>query len=265
MDILDREPPPSDHRVHYGPDAQQFGDLRLPAAKNPPLVVVLHGGFWRARYDLGHIGHLCAALTREGFATWSLEYRRVGHPGGGFPGTLLDVARAADFVPELAKRFSLDASKAVVTGHSAGGHLALWLCGRHHIEASSPLAAAAPFRFHGAVPLAPVSDLVEAHRLHLGDGAVDAFMGGPPAAVAKDYSAASPAGLLPLGVPQTIVHGTEDDTVPYSLSERFVARALARGDAPQLETLRGLGHFEPIDPWSAAWPVVLESVKLSSR
>jgi acetyl esterase/lipase len=185
--------------------------------------------------------------------------------GGGFPGTLLDVGRAADFVPELARRFSLDAGRAVVVGHSAGGHLALWLCGRQNVEARSPIAARDPFRFRGAVPLAPVSDLLEAQRLRLGSGIVEAFLGGTPAAVRDHYAAASPAALLPHGVPTTIVHGTEDDDVPFSLSEGFVRDALARGDAPELRALHGLGHFEPIDPGSAAWPAVLESVRLRSE
>jgi acetyl esterase/lipase len=266
VSVLDLPPPPADHRVHYGPEAEQFGDLRLPRqAAHAPLVVVIHGGFWRARYDLGHIGHLCAALTRAGFATWSLEYRRVGMPGGGFPGTLLDVARAADFVPELARRFSLDASRTVVVGHSAGGHLALWLCGRQRVDPRSPVATGAPFRFHGAVPLAPVSDLLEAQRLRLGDGIVEEFLGGSPAAVREHYAAASPAALLPHGVPTTIVHGTEDGDVPFALSEGFVKGACTCGDAPELRALPGLGHFEPIDPGSAAWPAVLESVSRLAR
>ena len=263
MSVLDLPPPPADERVPYGPEAAQFGDLRLPARPtNAPLAVVIHGGFWRAKYDLGHIGHLCAALTREGFATWSLEYRRVGMPGGGFPGTLLDVARAADFVPELARRFSLDAGRTVVVGHSAGGHLALWLCGRRNVGERSPLAAAHPFRFRGAVPLAPIPDLVEAHRLGLGGGIVEQLMGGPPETGEDRYAAASPGQLLPHGVPSAVVHGTEDEDVPFRLSERFVAQARASGDQAELRALRGLGHFEPIDPASAAWPIVLDSVRL---
>jgi acetyl esterase/lipase len=262
MDVLALPPPPFDHRVAYGVGPAQFGELRLPKGKkHPPLLVVIHGGFWRAQYDLGHIGHLCAALTRQGFATWSLEYRRVGMDGGGFPGTLADVALAADFIPKLAERFSLEAGKTIVTGHSAGGHLALWLCGRHHIPESSPLAARQPFRFHGAVPLAPVSDLARAFKLRLGNGIVETFLGGAPEAVPASYAAASPAQLLPLGVPQIVLHGTEDDTVPFSLSKEFVADAVGRGDSATLRTLSGLGHFEPIDPDSAAWPVLLESVR----
>jgi acetyl esterase/lipase len=262
MDVLSLPPPPADHRVAYGSGPVQFGDLRLPVSKkHPPLLVVIHGGFWRAQYDLGHIGHLCAALTREGFATWSLEYRRVGMEGGGFPGTLADVALAADFIPKLAEKFSLEAAKTLVTGHSAGGHLALWLCGRHHIPESSPLAAHKPFRFHGAVPLAPVADLARAFALHLGNGIVEKFLGGAPQAVPASYAAASPAQLLPLGAPQIILHGTEDDTVPFSLSQEFVADAVGRGDAATLRALKGMGHFEPIDPESAAFPVLLESLR----
>src|SRR5436190_1546962 len=105
--ILDLAPPPADARLRYGPEPLHFGDLRLPKGDGPhPVVVVLHGGFWRAAYGLEHIGHLCAALTGAGMATWSIEYRRIGNPGGGWPGTFQDVALAAKYVRELAPTYN---------------------------------------------------------------------------------------------------------------------------------------------------------------
>ena len=125
-EILAVPPPPADARVAYGSDPNQFGDLRLPKGKGLfPSVVNLHGGFWRSKYDLLHAGHLCAALTALGFATWNVEYRRVGNEGGGWPGTLEDIVSAHRFLPQLAKRYPLDASKVLVMGHSAGGQLAI--------------------------------------------------------------------------------------------------------------------------------------------
>jgi len=162
-DILSRTPPPADHRIPYGPGDYHFGDLRLPtlaAHQKAPVLVFLHGGWWRSEYNLDYAGHLCAALKADRFASWSLEYRRVGNPGGGFPGTLEDVAAGYDFLPTLAKTYPLDLSRVVVAGHSAGGHLAFWLAGRHHLPESGPLSdlrSSAPMR--GAVALAGAVDL----------------------------------------------------------------------------------------------------------
>jgi acetyl esterase/lipase len=258
----DLPPAPATQRVPYGPGALHFGDLFLPAGPGShPLVLAVHGGFWKARYDLAHLGPLCAALAAEGLAVYSLEYRRVGDAGGGFPGTFLDVARAADFLPELARRHGLRAGPAAALGHSAGGHLALWLAGRHRVTPGSVLNAAPSVPLAGVVALAPVADLEEAARADLGTGAVHALLGGAPEAVPERYAAASPAALLPLGVRQVLVHGTEDDAVPLALSRAYVRAAQARGDRCDLETLEGQDHFAPIDPGSPAFPVVLAALR----
>src|SRR5947209_7521731 len=133
--ILSHAPPKADARIAYGSDPNQFGDLRLPSNKqSAPLLMFIHGGYWRARYDLTHAGHLCAALASAGVATWNLEYRRVGNAGGGWPGTFEDIAAAREYAKqnakELASKFGVDASQFVVAGHSAGGALALWLAAR---------------------------------------------------------------------------------------------------------------------------------------
>ncbi|MCP3103729.1 alpha/beta hydrolase [Myxococcus sp. K15C18031901] len=260
--ILEAAAPSADVRIPYGPGPHHFGDLRLPAGPGPhPVVVALHGGFWRAKYDLSHLGHLCAALTAEGFATWSLEFRRIGHEGGAFPGTLADAALGADFLRTLAGTHGLDLARVVVLGHSAGGHLALWLGARHRLPAADPLHVEAPLRPKGVVALAAVSDLARAFALRLGDGVVESFVGGSPEAVPERYRSASPAELQPLGIPQVLVHGTDDDTVPVSLSEEFTERGRALGDDVRQITLAGAGHFEVVDPRSAEWPLVLQAVR----
>jgi acetyl esterase/lipase len=260
-EILTQPPPPADERIAYGPHASQFGDLRVPKGHGPhPVIIALHGGFWRAQYDLLHLGHLCAALTREGFATWSIEYRRLGEAGSGWPGTFEDVAAASAFVTTLMSKHRLDLKRVVTLGHSAGGHLALWLAGRHKLPRQNPFHATPVLQVKGAVALAPVSDLRLGEKLNLSRGIVRDLLGGTPETVADRYALASPAELLPLGVPQILVHGTADNIVPYSMSTRYVSAAQQAGDPVTLESLPGVGHFEPIDPRSAAWPVVLKAV-----
>ena len=259
--ILTLDPPPADYTIPYGPDPRQFGDLRLPAGPGPfPVVVVIHGGFWKAAYSLDHIGWLCQALTRQGYATWCLEYRRVGQPGGGWPGTFLDVAHGVNHVRVLAQRFPLDPTRVAVIGHSAGGHLALWVTGAPRLPPGSPLAVADLLPVRGAVSLAGVNDLYRAWELRLGADAVAALLGGSPDDIPDRYAAASPQALLPLGVRQVVVHGTVDPNVPYELGQRYYEAARALGDDVELWTLPDIGHFEVIDPYSDAWPTVLQAV-----
>ena len=259
--ILTVTPPPADWCLPYGADTLQFGELRLPGGPGPhPVAIVIHGGFWRAAYDLTHIGHLAAALTAAGVATWSIEYRRIGHPGGGWPGTFRDVAAAADGLRTLAPAHRLDLTRVVTVGHSAGGHLALWLAARPRIPAGYPLHTPDPLPVRRAVGLAAVSDLRMGWELRLSNGVVTEFLGGSPDAVPARYAAVSPAALLPLGVPQVLIHGTEDDTVPFAMSVVYRDTAVAVGDPVTLIPLPGLDHFAVIDPESAAWPVVREAV-----
>lgn len=262
MWVLETPAPAADARIPYGSLPHQFGDLRLPAGSGPhPVVVVVHGGFWRAKYDLEHVGHLCADLTQRGFATWSLEYRRVGHEGGGWPGTLEDVALGVDFLRTLERSHALDLSRVVALGHSAGGHLAMWLGARHRLPPGGPLHREDPLRLRGVVSLAGVVDLERAFAHRLGDGIVETFLGGPPASVPERYRTASPKALQPLGLPQVLVHGTEDDTVPVSMSEAFCARGCELGDPVRCITLPGAGHFEVIDPRSREWTDVVEAIQ----
>ncbi|KFE63893.1 alpha/beta hydrolase family protein [Hyalangium minutum] len=259
--MLETPSPPADARIPYGKNPYQFGDLRLPQGPGPhPVVVMVHGGFWRAKYDLEHVGHLCADLTRRGFATWSLEFRRVGHEGGGWPGTFEDVAEGVDFLRTLAASQPLDLSRAVFMGHSAGGHLALWLAARRRLPPEAPLYRPTPFIPRGVVGLAGVVNLEQALALRLSQGIVEEFLGGTPAQVPERYQLGSPSALVPLGVRQILLHGTEDDTVPVSLSIEYHARAAAVGDDVRLVTLPGAGHFELINPLAPEWRQVVEAL-----
>lgn len=262
MSILEAPAPPADFRLRYGPDPLHFGDLRLPIGAGPhPVVVAVHGGFWRARYDLEHLGHLCSALTEAGIATWSVEYRRVGNAGGGWPNTFLDVAHAADALRDLAAPYNLDLSRVITLGHSAGGHLALWLAARHRLAVGDPLYTPDPLPLRGVVSLAGVADLRHAWELALSRNAAEELLGGSPTHLPQRYATASPIEMLPLHVPQHLIHGADDDLVPLSISQRYHDAAHAAGDVVTLTTLPNTGHFEPIAPHSHAWPKVLAAVQ----
>jgi acetyl esterase/lipase len=229
--------------VHaYGPDPQQVGELFLPSALPAPVAVVLHGGFWRDRYDRHLMDDLCVDLAARGWAAWNLEYRRLGS-GGGWPATFDDVAAGID---ALAVLHGVDLRTVVTIGHSAGGQLALWAASRRD----------ARIRVTHAVAQAGVADLAAAHRLGLSETVVADLLGGSPGDVPAAYGAASPAELLPLGVPQLLVHGVEDDVVPLSISRRYATAAASAGDAVELVELEGSGHFEHLDPKSTAWAAV---------
>lgn len=260
-DILDLPVPPGRH-LPYGPAPSQFGELRLPSGPGPhPVVVLLHGGYWRARYDLAYMGHAAEALTAAGLATWTVEYRRLGEPRGGWPRTFLDVAAAADSLRTLAPAHALDLSRVLALGHSAGGQLALWLAGRSRLPSGSPLTVENPLPLRGVVALAPVCDLVRAWELDLSDGAVASLLGGSPETHPDRYAATSPIELLPLGVPQILIHGEADADVPLELSERYVQAARAVGNAAELIPLPATGHFELVDPRSEQWQTVLQAVR----
>jgi acetyl esterase/lipase len=225
-----------------------------------PLAVVIHGGFWRARYDLSSTTPLCTALTENGVATWNIEYRRIGTPGGGWPGTFLDVGHAVDNVATLSRDHPLDLGRVITLGHSAGGHLALWAAGRSRLHPGSVLLDESPLPLRGAVSLAGVADLFACWNLHLSGDAVAELLGGAPSEMPERYEQASPSTLLPPSVPQVLIHGTDDENVPYSIAEKYVRAAHASGGDVRLITLPGAGHFEVIDPRSDEWQVVLQVV-----
>ena len=257
--VLTRASPPPAATVHYGPAPDQFVDLRPPAvidATLRPLVVVIHGGFWRAEYDRQHTGPLAAALADLGYPVAQLEYRRVGQPGGGWPGTLEDVLAGVDALPGLVARALPDAPVApgppVLLGHSAGGQLALWYAGRR------------PDAVRAVVALAPVADLAEAHRLDLDEGAVRDFLGGGPEVFPERYAAADPIRSAGVPVRTVVVHGVLDQQVPPALSRRFVSIAETTGRDMMLIELDECEHFGLIDPESMAWPHVTHALRFAS-
>lgn len=256
-DILSLPPPPADKRIAYGSDPNQCIDLRLPSHKDDgraPLLINIHGGFWRAKYDRTHAGHLCAALTSKGIASANVEYRRVGDDGGGWPGSLTDVRSAYHFLLDNASKYSFDPNRAVVMGHSAGGQLALWL-------------AAGETKLTRVVSLAGCVDLQRAYELHLSNNAVVEFLHGTPSEVPDHYREADPMRLAIPNAKQWLIHGSADDTVPPAFSRDYVAGKLRR---PQKEDVHlveiaGADHFDLIDPRSRAWKQVEEVVLQSTR
>lgn len=251
-DILSLEPPKADARVAYGNDANQFVDLRLPRGKGPhALAICLHGGYWRAKYDLGYFGHLCAGLTAKGVASANVEYRRVGNAGGGWPGTFADIRAAYQFLMQSAPQYSFDKGRAIVLGHSAGGQLALCLAA-HEKE----LAA--------AISLAGVLDLQRAWELHLSNDAVVEFLGGKPAEVADHYREADPMKLA-IRARQFVVHGAGDDVVPPAISRDYVSAKKKNKEDVRLVEVAEAGHFDIVDPRSKAWGEVEKVVAEAAR
>ncbi|HVL85845.1 MAG TPA: alpha/beta fold hydrolase [Pseudonocardia sp.] len=244
-------------RLGYGPDGSMFGELSLPAGDGPvPVVVVVHGGFWRRAYGLELGRPLAVDLANRGYAAWNVEYRRVG-AGGGWPTTFDDAAAAVDLLAGAAQEAAggrLDLDRVVAVGHSAGGHLAAWLAARPGLPAGAP-GASPRVRLRGAVAQAGVLDLVDAVAGGVGGSAVADLVGGRPEQVPERYELASPAARVPLGVPVVCVHGTADGNVPLRQSERYVAAARAAGDDAVLVALPGVDHFAVIDPDDDAWRV----------
>ena len=252
-DILSRQPPPADKRLAYGSDANQFLDLRLPqkakAKVSPPLVINIHGGFWRAQYSLDHAAHLCTALTARGLATANLEYRRVGNPGGGWPGTFADIRSAYQFLLQHADAEHLDRERIVIMGHSAGGQLALCLAGHEP-------------GVKRVISLAGVVDLEQGYQLHLSHDAVAEYMHGTPTEVPEHYQEADPMRLSVPHARQHLLHGTVDDTVPIAFSRDYVREKRKRSPSEDVSLVEvaGATHFDMIDPATAAWKQIEAAV-----
>jgi acetyl esterase/lipase len=261
-DLLALPPCRADFTIPYGSDPNQLGELRLPSSKGPhPVVIVIHGGCWLAEYDLHHIGPLAGHITKLGYATWSLEYRRVGNPGGGWPGTFTDIADGIDFIKNLASTHDLDLQRVIAIGHSAGGHLALWAAARPELPENSPLYRTDPLSFKGVIALAGVGDLT---NLEVQEGcgkAAQSLMGGSPSEFPERYAQASPQHLLPFYVPQILIHGQQDPIIALAASQNFYARARELGDSCRLVVLPEAAHFEPVIPSSPAWKEVRAAIQ----
>ena len=246
QDILTAKPPDPDLRLAYSNDPNQFVDIRIPQSKAPHAVVFfIHGGYWRAKYDLTYAGHLCHALKLAGIATCNVEYRRVGNPGGGWPGTFEDLRAALRFVRSAQHKLPpFDYNRLCVAGHSAGGQLALCLAA--HEPAITRV-----------LSLAGVLDLRRAWELHLSNDAVAGFLGGSPKEVPDHYREASPAELH-IAAKQILIHGTADEDVPYELSHSYAEQKKKPGEDVQLITMKDTDHFEIVNPSSKVWSKVQE-------
>lgn len=261
-----------DATAAYGDHPDQVIDFYAPRDGRPgaPVVVLLHGGAWRSPYDRAHVSPLADFLARRGFAVASVEYRRgseipqqrgSGPVAGRWPETFDDVAAALDALPALLARelAGADARRVVVSGHSAGGHLALWAGARHVLPAGSPWRLPAPPPLRGVVALAPIADFAAAVERDVCSGAVGQLLGR-----AEDFADraphADPAVLLPTGIATAVVHGTTDLTVPHAVSEAFVDAAAKAGEMVGLTLLEDVGHFALIDPSADACAVVAEEI-----
>jgi acetyl esterase/lipase len=256
-DLANFANPPADARIHYGDGELQFGDLRLPKGAGPhPVAVFIHGGCWLAEYDITHSSKLTAALAAAGIATWSLEYRRVGNEGGGWPGTFDDIGRGTDHLSSIAAEYDLDLDRVIVMGHSAGGHLALWLAERALRSADAP----ASYPYRGVLALAPAADLAYLHGGEVCGHVIDQLIGGSPQQVPERYRQADPMQFELQDVPQVLVIGAFDDTwAPPGLS--YYRAASGRGENVRKIDASESGHFEMIDPDSSTWPLVLDAAR----
>lgn len=255
----------ADHRLAYGGAAPQFGELWLPPGPGPyPVVVLVHGGCWRKDLPgLELVRPLAEALRDRGLAVWNVEYRRIGEEGGGFPGTFLDVAAAADYLRVLAARHPLDLQRLVAVGHSAGGHLALWLAGRARIAADSPLHAADPIAFRHVASIGGFGDLKAAHEYAgqsvFGPETIPTLTGAGSRGEAA-YADTSPVNLLPFGVPVTMIVGVFDAAAPPFYDIQYRDAATAKGDDVTVQVLPGAGHFDVIAPWTSVGAGVVEVI-----
>jgi acetyl esterase/lipase len=253
--IIDVLTPGQTHR--YGPHRSQRAELHLPPWPGPhPVMILIHGGSWQARYGKIVMRALAGDLVRRGFAAWNIEYRRVGD-GGGWPTTFQDVAEAVDHLADVDA--PLDLSRVSALGHSAGGHLALWVAGREHLPAGAPgaLDGEAPVRLQRAIAQAGVCDLAGAYRLW-GGSAARRLMGGGPDELDERYAIGDPMRLLPPRCPVLLVHGISDELVSISITRSYANAARDAGADVELVEIEGSGgrHRAHVDPRSAAWAAV---------
>ena len=238
----------------YGADPAQFGELWRPDGPSAGTVVVIHGGFWRARYDLSLGRPLAADLAARGYAAWNLEYRRA-LAGGGWPATFADVAAGIDLLAEL----PVDSARVAAVGHSAGGHLAAWAAGRGELTPGAP-GGSPVVAVTGVISQAGVLALADCAREGVGGTAATDLMGGGPDEMPEEYRLADPIAAVPIAAPVLCLHSRADDNVPYSYSERYVAAATAAGGRAALTETSG-DHFTVIDPASAAWAAAVAALR----
>lgn len=255
-----------DQRIAYGEDSSQYGELRVPGGSGPhPVAVLIHGGCFKAAYATRKdLAPMADALKERGIASWNIEYRRIGQPGGGWPGTYLDVGRAVDHLRTLATSNALDLSRVVIVGHSAGGHLAMWAAARARVPKNSSLFMADPLPVRGVVNLAGPVDLtanIAGYEALCRDTVITTLLGGSPTTMPERHAHASPIKLLPLGIPQVLVIGEHEDFVPRAVAETYAKAAAEAGDSLRLIVIPRAGHFEIASPLASPWPKVESAIR----
>ena len=257
--------PPPGERITYGAGPQQFGELRVPKGEGPfPVMVLIHGGCWQNAFDYKYITHLAGWLAERGVATWTIEYRRLGDDGGGWPGTFLDVANATDALRRIANTAKLDLQRVYSGGHSAGGQLALWVASREKLEETSELFVKDPLPIRGVLGLAAITDLAQ-YRIgppKSCHSSVEPLLGGPPEKVSGRYAQTSPSQRLPLGKRQVFVQGEEDPIVSAKSVQAYVEAAKRAGDDALVLPLAQLGHFETSVPLPSTEAALTEALRL---
>ena len=239
--------------VPYGAGEHQFAEYWHPGTSEPALVILIHGGCWSNEYGLDHIRALASKLKGSGYAVWSTEYRRVGDAGGGWPGTFEDIADSLNYTDKLS---NINQHAKFVVGHSAGGHLALWVAAAGHLPLESPLGKRIKTQIQGAIGLAPIADLA---AYSLGDNSCEVvtekLMGGSAIDLAERYALGSPSALLP-SIDSILIHGEGDTIVNISQSQRYAASSSRASIIP----LKGLGHFDMINPEGPVFDRIIEAL-----
>ena len=266
-DLLGRVGVAPSQTVQWGPGATDVADLWLPDGAGPhPVVVMVHGGCWQKEVaDRTIMNWAAEDLRARGLAVWNIEYRGVDEAGGGYPGTFLDVAHAADALRGQLAAHNLDLSRVAAFGHSAGGHLALWLAARPRLPQGSPLRMDTPLKLVGVVNSGGLADLAESKdvtdRSCLAD-IYDKLVGDISPSRARVLSDTSPAEMLPIGVRQISVNGHEDRIAPSVLGESIARKARAAGDDAEAQVVMNSGHVELISPGTKAWDVEVAALKV---
>lgn len=261
QDYIDLKAVKPNHRLSYGNHSEQFGELYLPETTDiHPTIILIHGGCWQAQHDLAPLGQLSKALLGLGFAVWNIEFRRLGN-GGGFPTTFEDVALAADYLNTIAKKYSLNQNKVTAMGHSAGGHLALWLAGRHHLPNDSQLFSQSALKLERVISLAGIPDLVEGVHQEICRGACQDLVGGLPSEIPEHYRLASPHHLLPFNIPHWHLVGELDPIVPVNYLKPFIQQAKQQDSQATLQVIPEIGHFEMVMPDTASWKAIKEALQ----